>query len=178
MSEIRVATRYAKALIDLAIERNELERVKQDIDMFLSATKASSELVAVLKNPIVPIIKKLKILRGLFAENVSKTTQSFFDIVVNKARAEVLHGTAVEFIQQYNEKKNILKAKIVSATSLNDAARTEIISIVEKATGKQVLLEEKVDANLIGGFLLTVGDKQFDTSISRSLQNLKKSFSN
>ena len=83
MSEIRVATRYAKALIDLAIERNELERVKQDIDMFLSATKASSELVAVLKNPIVPIIKKLKILRGLFAENVSKTTQSFFDIVRN-----------------------------------------------------------------------------------------------
>ncbi len=58
MSELRVATRYAKSLIDLAIERNELEQVKTDIDLFLAATKASSELVAVLKNPIVPIDKK------------------------------------------------------------------------------------------------------------------------
>ncbi len=178
MSEIRVATRYAKALIDLAIERNELERVKQDIDLFLSAAKSSSELVAVLKNPIVPIDKKLKIVKGIFSAQVSNTTQSFFDIVVNKARAEVLYGTAVEFVHQYNEKKNILKAKIVSATALNDASRSEVISIVEKATNKQVVLEEKVDANLIGGFLLTVGDKQFDTSIAKSLQNLKKSFSN
>lgn len=178
MSEIRVATRYAKSLIDLAIERNELERVKQDIDLFLSAAKSSPELVAVLKNPIVPIDKKLKIVRGLFSAQVSNTTQSFFDIVVNKARAEVLHGTAVEFVHQYNEKKNILKAKIVSATALNDASRKEVISIVEKATSKQVVLEEKVDESLIGGFLLTVGDKQFDTSISKSLQNLKKSFSN
>jgi F-type H+-transporting ATPase subunit delta len=174
MSEIRVATRYAKSLIDLAIERNELERVKQDIDLFIAATKASSELVAVLKNPIVPIDKKL----GLFVEKLNKTTQSFFDIVINKARAEVLHSTALEFVNQYNEKKNILKAKVVSATALNDASRAEIISIVEKATSKHVVLDEKVDAALIGGFLLTVGDKQFDTSISKSLQKLKKSFSN
>ncbi len=178
MSEIRVATRYAKALIDLAVERNELERVKQDIDLFLAATKASSELVAVLKNPIVPIDKKLKIVRGIFGAQVNNTTQSFFDIVVNKARAEVLHGTAIEFVHQYNEKKNILKAKVVSASALNDASRAEIISMVEKATSKHVVLEEKVDANLIGGFLLTVGDKQFDTSIAKSLQKLKKSFSN
>lgn len=178
MSEIRVATRYAKSLIDLAIERNELERVKQDIDLFIAATKASSELVAVLKNPIVPIDKKLKIVKGLFGEQVNKTTQSFFDIVINKARAEVLHATAFEFVNQYNEKKNILKAKVVSATALNDASRAEIISIVEKATSKHVVLDEKVDAALIGGFLLTVGDKQFDTSISKSLQKLKKSFNN
>ena len=87
-------------------------------------------------------------------------------------------GTAVEFVHQYNEKKNILKAKIVSATALNDASRKEVISIVEKATSKQVVLEEKVDESLIGGFLLTVGYKQFYTSIAKSLQNLKKSFSN
>lgn len=178
MSEIRVATRYAKSLIDLAIERNELENVKKDIDLFLSATKSSSELVAVLKNPIVPIDKKGKILNGLFNTQVSKTTQSFFEIVVNKARAEVLHATALEFLQQYNEKKNILKAKIVSATPLTEASRNEIINMVEKATAKKVILEEKVDANLIGGFLLTVGDKQFDTSIAKNLQKLKKNFNN
>lgn len=178
MSEIRVATRYAKALIDLAIERNELETVKNDVDLFLAATKSSSELVAVLKNPIVPIDKKGKILKGLFGEKVSKSTQSFFEIVVNKTRAEVLHATAKEFINLYNEKKNILKAKVVSATALTEQATNEIIDLVSKATGKQIVLEKQIDEKLIGGFLLTVGDKQFDTSIAKNLNNLKKSFSN
>lgn len=177
MSELRVASRYAKAIIDLAIERNELEQVKTDIDLFLAAAKVSSELVAVLKNPIVPIDKKYKILRDLFSSRVSKTTESFFDNVVNKGRAEVLHGTAKEFLNQYNEKKGFIKAKVTSATALNDAAEKEIISIVEKATSKKVILEKVVDSKLIGGFVLTVGDKQFDSSIAKSLNNLKKSFS-
>lgn len=177
MSELRVASRYAKAIIDLAIERNELEQVKTDIDLFLAAAKASSELVAVLKNPIVPIDKKIKVLRDLFASKVCKTTESFFDIVVNKGRAEVLHGTAKEFLNQYNEKKGFINAIVTSATTLTDAAEKEIISIVEKATAKKVILEKVVDAKLIGGFVLTVGDKQFDSSIAKSLNNLKKSFS-
>ena len=75
MSELRVASRYAKSLIDLAIERNELEQVFNDIKSFLAAAKASSELVAVLKNPIVPIDKKGKILSALFAGRVSKTVE-------------------------------------------------------------------------------------------------------
>ena len=178
MSELRVASRYARAIIDLAIERNELEQVKTDIDLFLAAAKASSELVAVLKNPIVPIDKKIKVLRDLFASKVCKTTESFFDIVVNKGRAEVLHGTAKEFLNQYNEKKGFINAKVTSATTLTDAAEKEIISIVEKATAKKVILEKVVDAKLIGGFVLTVGDKQFDTSIAKSLQKLQKTFGN
>lgn len=177
MSELRVASRYAKSLIDLAIERNELEQVFNDIKSFLAATKASSELVAVLKNPIVPIDKKGKILSGLFAGKVSKTVESFFEIVVNKGRAEVLYGTAKEFVNQYNEKKGILKARVSSASALTESAEKEIVSIVEQATGKKVELIKTVDPNLIGGFVLTVGDKQFDTSIAKSLNNLKKSFS-
>lgn len=177
MSELRVASRYAKSLIDLAIERNELEQVFNDVKSFLATAKASSELVAVLKNPIVPIDKKGKILKDLFAGKVSKTMESFFNIVVNKGRAEVLYGTAKEFVNQYNEKKGIIKARVSSAIELTEAAEKEIISIVENATGKKVELIKSVDEKLIGGFVLTVGDKQFDTSIAKSLNNLKKSFS-
>ncbi len=89
----------------------------------------------------------------------------------------MLHGTAKEFLNQYNEKKGFIKAKVTSATALTDAAEKEIISIVEKATSKKVILEKVVDSKLIGGFVLTVGDKQFDSSIAKSLNNLKKSFS-
>ncbi len=176
MSEIRVASRYAKALIDLAIERNELENVKSDMSLFTDTLRANSELQAVLKNPIVPIDKKGNILKLIFSANVTESTKSFFQIMVNKSRSGVLYGTGKEFIRQYNEKKGIIQAYVSSATALTAEAEKEIIAVVEKSTGKQVQLIAKVDPALIGGFVLTVGDKQFDTSISKSLILLKKEF--
>lgn len=176
MSELRVGSRYAKSLIDLSIERNELELVKKDIDLFLATSKQSSELQAVLRNPIVPIIKKLNIVEGLFGSKVSNTTKSFFRIVISKGRGLALYTAAKEFQEQYNEKNKIITAKVVSASALTESASAALLSTVEKATGKKVLLEQQIDSHLIGGFVLTVGDKQFDASIAKSLSSLKKEF--
>lgn len=176
MSEIRVASRYAKALIDLAIERNELEAIKADMNLFTDTLKGSSELQAVLKNPIVPQDKKAGILKDLFASKVNAATQSFFNIMVSKSRAGVLYETGKEFIRQYNDNKGIITATVVSATAITADAEAKMIEAVVAATGKQVVLVKKVDADLIGGFVLTVGDKQFDTSIAKSLVLLKKEF--
>jgi len=178
MSELRVAARYAKSLIDLSVERNELEKVREDIISFLQTAKANPEFRAVLKNPIVPIEKKSKIVEALFGSKVAATTKSFFEIVIRKGRAVILYATAKEFIEQYNEKNNILRAKVKSAFELNSQAEAEILAIVEKATKKKIILEKSVDSKLIGGFILTVGDKQFDASIAKSLANLQKEFQN
>lgn len=176
MSEIRVASRYAKSLIDLAIEQNHLEDVKKDMQLFADVLRGSTELQAVLKNPIISLDRKIGILKELFSSKVSKVTLSFFDIMVNKGRAEVLYATAKEFIEQYNLHKNILKAKVESATELNAAAEKEIIAAVQQATGKEIILEKVVNPDLIGGFVLTVGDKQFDASILKGLNSLRKEF--
>ncbi len=177
MSEIKVATRYAKSLIDLAVENNSLEEVRNDMELFLQACRASSELQAVLKNPIISLDKKINVLKDLFASKVNAITSAFFAIVVNKGRAGILYGTAKEFINQYNLKKGIIKASVVSASALTADAEKQIIDMVAKATGKQVILEKKVNPELIGGFVLTVGDKQFDASIMKSLKSLKNEFS-
>nr|MBC7612680.1 ATP synthase F1 subunit delta [Pseudopedobacter sp.] len=176
MSEIKVASRYAKSLIDLALEQKALEKIKGDMQLFVDTLKASSELQAVVKNPIIPLSKKNSILKEIFGDKIHKVTAAFLKIVVDKGRAEIIYATAKEFLNQYNQYKNIVIAKVVSATTLNEKARAEIINKVKTVTGGEVILNESVDADLIGGFILTVGDKQFDSSIASSLSRVKQEF--
>jgi F-type H+-transporting ATPase subunit delta len=177
MSEIKVASRYAKSLLDLALEQKALEEIKSDMQLFVDTLRKNTELQAVVKNPIIPLSKKNAILKALFADKIHTTTAAFLKIVVDKGRAEIIYGIAKEFLREYNVYKNIVTAKVVSAAPLSDVARTEIIDKVKAVTGGEVKLKESVDADLIGGFILTVGDKQFDTSIAASLARVKKEFS-
>ncbi len=176
MSEIQVASRYAKSLIDLAEEQNNVEPVKADIEIFLKTVKKNSQLAAVLKNPIIGPDKKLAILNSLFG-TFQPMVLSFFKIVVRKGRAEILYATAKEFINDYNRRQGILKAVVTSAAPLSEENKARLQKIVEDATQKAVMLEAKVDPALIGGFVLNVGDRQFDTSLAGSLSKLKKEFS-
>ncbi len=177
MSEIQVASRYAKSLIDLAEEQKALEPIKADIDSFLRVVKMNSQLAAILRNPIISPDKKLSILNELFGKTFHKVVLSFFRIVVNKGRAEVLYATAREFVNEYNLRKGIIKATVTSAAPLSESNRNQIVQVVTEATKCQVILDAKVDKDLIGGFVLTVGDKQYDATILNSLNKLKKDFS-
>jgi len=177
MSEIKVASRYAKSLIDLAVENNGLAESYNDMVLFEKVVDETPELEAILKNPIVPLDKKTGILNGIFADKVGKLTLAFFKIVVNKGRSAILFATAKQFIQQYNKIKGIVTADVTTATALSDAAKAEIITIVKKELGaNEVIVKEKINEKLIGGFILKVGDRQFDASIASGLNKLKKEF--
>jgi F-type H+-transporting ATPase subunit delta len=176
MSELTVGTRYAKSLIDLAIEQNALEATKEDMTFFVQTLKANTQLQAVLRNPIISHDKKLKVLEGVFAGRVSANTLAFFKIMINKGRGEVLYPAAQEFVNLYNIKMKIVNAKVVSAAPLSEANKQEIIADVQRIAGQQVILQTVVDPALIGGFVLTVGDRQIDTSVATSLKKLKKDF--
>lgn len=176
MSEVTIGTRYAKSLIELAQEQNIVDVIKADMDTFIATLKASSELKAVLSNPIVPQLKKVQILDGVFGDKVNKVTISFFKLMVNKGRGEVLYTTAKEYVNLYNVAKHITKATVVSATPLSAANKQVITDELQKAIGGTVQLNAKVDAALIGGFVLTVGDRQLDTSVQSALNKLRKDF--
>jgi F-type H+-transporting ATPase subunit delta len=176
MSELTVASRYAKSLIDLAEEQNAVDAVKTDMDFFLKTLKQNPQLSAVVANPIISHSKKTGILNDLFGSKVNKLTIAFFNIMVNKGRGEVLQATASEYINQFNVKRNIIKAQVTSATPLSAANRQKLTEEVEQAIGSKVILVEKVDPALIGGFVLAVGDRQIDTSIAAELKRLKKDF--
>lgn len=178
MSEFKVATRYAKSLIDLAEEQHLLEEINTDMALFVKTLKASSLLQAVLRNPIISPLKKIDILNAIFTGKVQPDTLGFFKIMVDKMRSGILFETAKEFVEQYDQKKHIVKAVIVSASALSESNRAEVVEAVKKATGGEVVLEEKVDPDLIGGFIITIGDRQFDSSISNTLNKLKRAFDN
>ena len=176
MSEIQVASRYAKSLIDLAGEQNSIEPVRKDIELFLETCRANPELQAILKNPIIGLDKKANILDGIFGDKLNELILTFFKIVIRKGRSEILFSTAKEFINQYNVLKNIVKATVTSASTLSKDNISQIEELVKQSTNGEVKLTLIVDPKLIGGFILKVGDKQFDTSISGKLNKLRKEF--
>ncbi|MNK22639.1 ATP synthase subunit delta [compost metagenome] len=175
----KAGARYAKSLLDLSKEQNAVEEVKNDMVFFEKVVDDHSELEAILKNPIVPLDKKQGILQGIFGGKVHAITASFFKLIVSKGRSSILYDTSEQFIAQYNAIKGIVTAEVTSASALTDANKAEIISLVKKELGaNEVLVKEKVNPELIGGFILKVGDRQFDASIASGLTKLKKEFAN
>lgn len=173
----KAGARYAKSLIDLSTEQNALEEIKNDMVFFEQVVDDNSELEAILKNPIVPLDKKAGILNDLFGSKVHQITNSFLKLVVNKGRAAILFDTAKQFNAQYNAIKGIVTAEVTSAIALTEASKAEVVALVKKEIGaNEVIVKEKVDEKLIGGFILKVGDKQFDASIASGLNKLRKEF--
>ena len=176
MSEIRIASRYAKSLIELAEEKGILEEVHADMKLFSKVLHENRDFYLMLRNPIIKSDKKLAVINAVFAGKVQPMTTMFFEIVARKNRESVLEFIATEFEKQYNLLKGIQRAQVVSATPLAPALRNELGRRLAEQTGKTIQLEESIDPMLIGGFVLRVGDKQFDSSVKNSLRKLKGNF--
>ena len=176
MADQRVAARYAKSLLDLGKEMGTLETVKQDMDLLGKTVAENRDLRLLLRNPIVKHDKKLAILTAIFQGKVSDLTMRFFTILTQKNRESALEGMGTEFQAQYNVMQGIQMAEVTSATPLTPASRAELEQLVTKQTGlTQVKLTEKIDPELIGGFVLRVGDQQIDDSVRTSLRKLRTS---
>ncbi|MDB5269511.1 MAG: synthase subunit delta [Hymenobacter sp.] len=176
MADQRVAARYAKSLLDLGQEMGTLDAVKADMDLLSKTMAESRELRLLLRNPIVKHDKKLAILKAIFEGKVSDMTLRFFTILTDKNRESAIEGIGPEFLAQYNVLQGIQSAQVTSATPLTAASRAEMQALVTKQTGHaDVQLSEKVDPELIGGFVLRVGDKQIDDSVRTSLRKLRTS---
>ena len=176
MSDIRVASRYAKSLLDLALEKGILEQVQQDMVLFNKTVTDNRDFALFLSNPIVNHGKKLTILQRLFAGKVNDLTLKFFIIITQKNREAVLATVATEFEKQYNELKGIAIAHVTTAVPLTPTARVQLIQQITQQTGKTIQLKEHVDPSLIGGLIVRVGDTQLDDSIRTNLRNLKNKF--
>jgi F-type H+-transporting ATPase subunit delta len=178
MAESTVAFRYAKSLIDLAQEKNLTEEVNKDMQFFKQVVSQNRELMLALKSPILRHEKKLAILKSVFESRVNPVSYSIFSIITKKHREGIMDSIAEEYLRLYNELKGIQKAQVTTILPLTDELRQQFIDIVAKATGKKVILEEKIDPKLIGGYILRINDRQVDASIRNQLNELRLSFLN
>lgn len=177
MLDTVVAKRYAKSLLGLAKEMGVLKEVNEDMKLFASVCNENRELPVLFRNPIVPSDKKLAILKALFSQKMNKLSLSFFEIVTNKGREKFLFDIAKAYTEQFKVLNGILTAEISSASGLDDSLRAKVFEMLKDSNNSEIELHEKIDKDLIGGFILRVGDKQYDASILSDLRKLARQFS-
>lgn len=177
MSLSKIATRYAKSLIDLAQERKELEKVHEDVQLFQQVA-ANKDFRLLLSSPIVSMDKKRKIFKALFDGKTSELVSKFLEIVLNKGRESSLPAIMNAFVVQYKVIKNISDLKIISAVELSKEAVETIKQrlIAEKGISSDVDVVTEVDPSLIGGMVLEFGGQLYNASVARKLNALKKDF--
>lgn len=179
MNNPRLAGRYAKSLLDLAIEQNKLEAVYADIKLLRAICKGNPDFVSVLRSPVIKADKKENIISTIINGRVSGLTSSFIQLLVRKARESSLPEIITAFIEQYNKLKDIHHVKITSAVPLSTEAEQTILDKVRSNTSIQnIELETVVEDALIGGFKLEVGGVLIDASVLRDLNDVKKQFRN
>lgn len=178
MADLRVASRYVKSLLGLAVEQGVLEAVHKDMLLFSKVLKENRDFSVMIKSPVIRHEKKRAILEKIFSGKVDKLTLAIMDILTRKNREPLLPSIASEFHNAYNTYKGIGKAYITTTVPMDSELRQAIEEIVKKLSKtKQVEIEAKVDKDLIGGFILNVGDQQIDASIKSKLKSLEVRFS-
>ncbi len=177
MSATRIASRYAKSLLDLSTERNEVDRVLVDIQ-YLDKALESKELINLVKSPIINSGKKKQIFEVLFKDKFSDTTFAFTDILLKKGREAYLPAIADQFIIQYQKMKKVSQATLTVAAQPSDSQLDEIKAKLKESniTLDTVELEIKVDPSIIGGFVIEIGDQLYDASAKHQLEKLRKQF--
>lgn len=176
MIETKVAHRYAKSLLGLAMERNMQDRIFEDMKLIAGSCKNSPDLALVFRSPIINTDKKDAIIKAVFGGKIDAVTAAFLDIITRKRREFYLEQIAAEFISIYKTSKGISTAYITTAAPLDDKLRADILALMKRNSGRQVELIENVKTELIGGFVLRYGDEQVDASVLRKLKSLRKDF--
>ncbi|MBA2250718.1 MAG: ATP synthase F1 subunit delta [Chitinophagaceae bacterium] len=179
MNNPRLAIRYAKSLIDLATERNQLDEVNNEMKFLQAVCKGNPDFTAVLRSPIIPEDKKNKIIESITKGRVGELTGAFIKLLGVKNRESNLPEIITSFIAQYNQVKGIHKVKITTAEAMSEEMKEAFIEKIQSAEDtKNIELETAVNEKLIGGFVLEMEGKLVDTSIQRDLRDIKKQFMN
>ena len=176
MKGLKIASRYAKSLVELAQEKGALDRIQADMQLINASCEESRELIVFLKSPIIRTDKKQAVMHELFGSRVHEITARFIDIIITKRREMFIPDIAAAFIHQFKQIRHIHTAEIVTAAPLDEPLRKQVMEILRGFTHTEVELHEKVRSELIGGYVLTVEDRQDDTSIRTKINKLKRAF--
>jgi F-type H+-transporting ATPase subunit delta len=172
----RAALRYAKATLNLAKEKGLAKEVNDDMKLIESTIEENNELEVMLKSPVIKSSVKKSVLSEIFGKKVNGITAGLLNLLVENKRPALLYLVAKEFIVIYDFLQGVEVAQITSAVPLTKQLEMEILKRVQDSVGKEITLKNIVDPSIIGGFVLRVGDKQYDSSVSYRLKELLSQF--
>ncbi len=174
MALLRIARRYATALLELAAEAGAHERIYEELQDVAAVLRSSGELRAVLRNPVIRTERKRAILEELFAGRVSELLLQFLRLLVEKRREPLLPDIIAAYEELFFEYTNRLAVIARSAIPLDEELQERLIQTLSERTGKQVLLRPEVRPELLGGIQIQIGDTVYDGTLQHALQRLRQ----
>lgn len=175
MHSSKIALRYAKSLLSLALEKESVDAVADDMQMFEAVVAENRDLRNLLDSPVVNQDKKQKVLDVIFGERIQELTKAFMRILITKGREDILAEVAAAYVALNKKRKGILSARVVTAVPLDDKLRAAVNEIVTKMNdGGSIEVSEEVDSDIIGGFVLKVEDRMVDASVNSQLRDLQR----
>ncbi len=176
MAEQKVSIRYAQALLDSAMEKNNIEPVFSDVGLVLSSINQSSELRRVLENPVIKSETKISILNEIYRGKITEETAEFLKFIVDKKREDLMPSIMEKFIQIYNEHFGLADAEVRTAFNFSEEQKQGLKTKLENIIKKKIKINFQIDPHVIGGFVARVDDTVFDASVKHQLELLKKQF--
>lgn len=177
MKNPKLSSRYAKALYDFAAEKNQIEEVNSDLKLFAQTLKENRELQMLLRNPVVEPRQKHQIFEGIFNGSLHDTTYQFLDLLLRKRREPALDTICEQFAKLYNTAHNIKVVKITTAQPLGEELESKILTMFAEQIHATIELQQVIDPEIIGGFVVQMDDQYFDSSILSRFNKLRQEFS-
>ncbi|MFY8182223.1 MAG: ATP synthase F1 subunit delta [Flavobacterium sp.] len=173
----RAAIRYAKAILDIAQTSGKAEAVNNDMKSIVTAVAESKELKDFLSSPVIKMDVKKSAISEIFS-NVQTETQSLFNLLFANKRYEILESIAVQYTKLYDVSNGVEVAKVTTAFPITAELETKVLAKIAEFSNKKITIENIVDSSIIGGFILRVGDQQYNASVAGKLGELKREFAN
>jgi F-type H+-transporting ATPase subunit delta len=175
MAGARAAIRYAKAVLSLASDRKTIDAVNEDMKLIANTIAQSKDLSDALQSPVLSASVKKAVLLEVFKKS-DKTTLSLIDTLAANNRIDILEDVAVKYSQLFDQSKGIEVATVTTAMALTDALKQKVLAKAKELTGKDIEVQSIVDESILGGFILRIGDLQYNASIANQLSKLKREF--
>ncbi|WP_411766094.1 ATP synthase F1 subunit delta [Winogradskyella sp. A3E31] len=175
MSGSRAAIRYAKAVLSLATDQKVADSVNDDMKTITDTIAQSTELHQMILSPVVRSSEKKAVLTKVFTD-ANKLTNNLIDTLIENKRLALLNDVAASYVQLYDQQRGSQVAKVTTAVPLTDDLKAKVLDKVKELTGKEAEIENIIDESILGGFILRVGDTQYNASIANKLDKLKREF--
>jgi F-type H+-transporting ATPase subunit delta len=173
MNDSKISVRYSRALFQSALEKKIIDNVNQDM-ILISEVCRTPEAKEFLQSPIIVPSKKSAIFHSMLNGKVEKVTLSLIDLVVKNGRESFLPAIARVFIYETRKYKGITESVLTTAVKVDEKVKNQIITLISEGFSTKVELEENIDPEIIGGFILRVDDNYIDASIRNKLRKIRK----
>ncbi|MFL0083808.1 ATP synthase F1 subunit delta [Tenacibaculum maritimum] len=178
MKGARPALRYAKAILNLAKDSGVATEVNDNFNLIVSTISENADLDAMLKSPVIKAADKTRVLNALFGDKINNVVKGLFGLLEDNKRMVMLAPIAKQYGVIYDYHKNIQVAKVTTAVPLTKELEEKIHAKIVTLTGNSASIENIVNPSILGGFILRVGDVQYDASISNHFNELRREFDN